>query len=279
MSYSFFPFVYISVLPPSYMANARIKILSVLTVLAACGGVGVLSAQTFVPSGVDPYESTRYLTPWPPSSSASSASSTISFQRDPGFNWQWSSSSPFPVPVPDPIQRPPTWASASSSSHPMHDLYPWLSSRRSSSSSSSQPWVETYYLPPPSSSVGRVISDNDFDAIEDNRLDRARPGTDYLICMQQAEQRKEQEAVQLYAWKYQQMLIARERQAQRRVASWYIADNRARREEQRDADREYRDTLRAIENQFDDVGDAIMDRYREEERYCRQFRYYEAEYR
>lgn len=94
------------------------------------------------------------------------------------------------------------------------------------------------------------------------------PAGGYFACMQAAETRKEQGAVQLYAWQYQQMLIARERQAQRRIASWSAPDERAQREEYREADREYRETMRAIDDQFDDVADQLMDQYREERRAC-----------
>lgn len=94
------------------------------------------------------------------------------------------------------------------------------------------------------------------------------PVGNYFACMQAAETRKEQGAVQLYAWQYQQMLLARQRQAQRRIASWNVQDERAQREEYREADREYRETMRAIDDQFDDVADQLMDRYRDERRAC-----------
>lgn len=94
----------------------------------------------------------------------------------------------------------------------------------------------------------------------------------YLACMQAAEARKEQVAVQLYAWMYQQNTLARQRQAQGRVAAWSIPDDRARREELRRVDNEYRDVMRAIDRQFDDVADDILDRYRDESRECKRLK-------
>lgn len=96
----------------------------------------------------------------------------------------------------------------------------------------------------------------------------AQPQTSFLACMQAAEARKEQAGVQLYAWMYQQKTIARQRQAELRIAAWNIADDRERRRVQREIDRAYRDALRAIDNQFDDVADVVMDRYRDERRAC-----------
>jgi hypothetical protein len=95
---------------------------------------------------------------------------------------------------------------------------------------------------------------------------------EYLQCMQQAVQDREDASLQLRHNYDEERIRLLENRAQDFTNLWVIDNDRDRRDEERRIERDYREALRDIERQYDDSEDEIRNGSRAAERECNDLR-------